>query len=184
HVTSTHLAASLRLKNIRFTPFFRLKYLTFASNSAHTMTFNESKIEIAAPPAKVREILLNFSAYPEWHTEWIKSIEIQENEKTGKSLITGDKVQVNIEGFKFIADVVENTDTLFSWQGPPVFTIAGLHKFHIEPTEDGAGTIFTQSETSKGFLSFLLSPSVLGKKLRADYEVFNRDLKARAEAST
>jgi len=182
------------------------------------MPFNESKIEIAAPPAKVREIvgsqfpllsqdnadhfqLLNFSAYPEWHTEWIKSIEIQENEKTSESLTKGDKVQVNVEGYKFVADVVvrilntcvmtqmltlkqENTETLFSWQGPPVFTIAGLHKFHIEPTEDGAGTIFTQSQTSTGFLSFLFSPSVFGKKLRADYEVFNRDLKARAEAST
>lgn len=182
------------------------------------MPFNESKIEIAASPAKVREIvgirlpllsqyhahhfqLLNFSAYPEWHTEWIKSIEIQGDEKTSESLTKGDKVQVNIEGYKFVADVVvrtlntcatismltikqENTTNLFSWQGPPVFTIAGLHKFHIEPTEDGAGTIFTQSETSKGFLSFLFSPSVLGKKLRADYEVFNRDLKARAETST
>ncbi|KAJ5813315.1 uncharacterized protein N7503_000065 [Penicillium pulvis] len=148
------------------------------------MPFNESKIEIAASPAKVREILLNFSAYPEWHTAWIKSIEIQGDEKTSESLTNGDKVQVNIEGYKFVADVVANTETLFSWQGPPVFTIAGLHQFHIEPAEDGAGTIFTQSETSKGFLSFLFSPSVLGKKMRADYEVFNRDLKARAETET
>ncbi|KAJ5608709.1 hypothetical protein N7528_009276 [Penicillium herquei] len=148
------------------------------------MPFNESKIEIAAPPAKVREILLDFSAYPEWHTEWIKGIEIQEKEKTSASLTAGDKLKVNIEGYNFVADVLENTENLFSWQGPPVFTIAGLHKFHIEPTEDGTGTIFTQSETSKGFMSFLLSPSILGKKLRADYEVFNRDLKARAEAST
>ncbi|KAJ5560671.1 hypothetical protein N7513_003070 [Penicillium frequentans] len=182
--TSTHLAASFSQK-LAFHPFLRLKYFAFAPKSADIhMPFNESKIEIAASPAKVREILLNFSAYPEWHTEWIKYIEIQGDEKTSESLTKGDKVQVNIEGYKFVADVVENTETLFSWQGPPVFTIAGLHKFHIEPTEDGAGTIFTQSETSRGFLSFLFSPSVLGKKLRADYEVFNRDLKARAETST
>ncbi|KAJ5108188.1 hypothetical protein N7456_004863 [Penicillium angulare] len=147
------------------------------------MPFNESKIEIAAPPAKVREILLDFSTYPEWHTEWIKGIEVQETEKTGSALAAEDKIQVNIEGFKFVAKVLENTESLFSWQGPPVFTIAGLHKFHIQPTEDGTGTIFTQSETSKGFLSFLFSPSVFGKKMQADYEVFNRDLKARAEAS-
>ncbi|KAJ5724299.1 hypothetical protein N7488_002334 [Penicillium malachiteum] len=148
------------------------------------MPFNESKIEIAAPPAKVREILLDFSAYPEWHTEWIKRIEIQEKDKTSASLTAGDKLKVNIEGYNFVANILENTENLFSWQGPPVFTIAGLHKFRIEPTEDGTGTVFTQSETSKGFMSFLLSPSILGKKLRADYEVFNRDLKARAEALT
>ncbi|KAJ5953658.1 Polyketide cyclase/dehydrase [Penicillium verhagenii] len=147
------------------------------------MPFNESKIEIAAAPAKVREILLNFAAYPEWHTTWIKSIEIEEENKTSESLGTGDKVKVDIEGFKFVVEVVENTESHFSWQGPPVFTIAGSHKFHMEPTEDGAGTIFTQSETSKGLMSFLFSPSIFGKKMRADYDVFNRDLKARAEAS-
>lgn len=49
--------------------------------------------------------LLDFSAYPEWHTEWIKGIEIQEKEKTGTSLGAGDKIQVNIEGFKFVADI-------------------------------------------------------------------------------
>ncbi|OQD68671.1 hypothetical protein PENDEC_c032G01882 [Penicillium decumbens] len=113
------------------------------------MTYkNESSIEIAAPPTKVREVLLNFSAYPEWHTDFIKGIEIQEKDKTAQTLVAGDKVEVNIENFKFIAEIRANTEELFSWQGPPVFTIAGLHEFHMKPTEDG-GTIFTQSEELK-----------------------------------
>jgi hypothetical protein len=75
----------------------------------------------------------------------------------------------------------ENTETLFSWQGPPVFTIAGLHKFHMEPANDGASTVFTQTEDLKGLLAFIMSPSLLGKKMAAHFDIFHRDLKARAE---
>lgn len=124
--------------------------------------------------------------------------------------MNGDKVECNIEGWKFIAEirvgtralvllfnyvslpqlnandsshVKENSDGMFSWQGPPVLTIAGLHQFRIEPTKDGSATIFTQSEDLKGPLSFLMSPSLLGKKMAAHFAEFNRDLKARAEAA-
>lgn len=63
-----------------------------------------------------------------------------------------------------------------------MFTVAGLHKFHIEPAKDGAATTFTQTEDLKGLLAFLMSPSLLGKKMRAHFDIFHRDLKARAEA--
>ncbi|KAF3384748.1 Enoyl-CoA delta isomerase 3, peroxisomal [Penicillium rolfsii] len=148
-----------------------------------TMPRNESKIEIAAPPAKVREVLLNFPAYPEWHTDFIKGIKIQDESKKPESLVPGDKLECNIEGWKFVAEIRENSESMFSWQGPPVLTIAGLHQFRIEPTKDGAATIFTQSEDLKGPLSFLMGPSLLGKKMAAHFAEFNRDLKARAEAA-
>ncbi|KAJ5432729.1 Polyketide cyclase/dehydrase [Penicillium daleae] len=147
------------------------------------MPRNESKIEIAAPPAKVREVLLNFSAYPEWHTDFIKGVKIQEESKTPETLVNGDKLECNIEGWKFIAEIRENSEGMLSWQGPPVLTVAGLHQFRMEPTKDGTATIFTQSEDLKGPLAFLMGPSLLGKKMAAHFAEFNRDLKARAEAS-
>jgi hypothetical protein len=49
--------------------------------------------------------LLNFSAYPEWHTEWLKSIEPKDSTKTPQELSSGDKIEVNIENFKFVAEV-------------------------------------------------------------------------------
>ncbi|KAJ5152033.1 Polyketide cyclase/dehydrase [Penicillium capsulatum] len=149
------------------------------------MPYLESSIEINAPPAKVREIFLDFPAYPEWHTDWIKGIEIEDNadkSKTGLSLTAGDKVKCNIEGFSFVAEIKENSEQLLSWQGPPVFTIAGLHNFRFESAKDGTATVFTQSEQMKGLLSFAMSPSLLGRFMRADYDVFNKDLKTRAEA--
>lgn len=95
------------------------------------MTYkNESSIEIAAPPAKVREIvrhgrtwtevnkettdnpisqLLNFPAYPEWHTDFIKGVEVQAHNKTAQTLAPGDKVECNVEGFKFMAEIKVRT---------------------------------------------------------------------------
>lgn len=58
--------------------------------------------------------------------------------------------------------------------------IAGLHSFSFETASSG-GTVFTQSEEFSGPISFLMSPSLLGKKMLGQYERFNEELKARAE---
>ncbi|KAJ5587685.1 Polyketide cyclase/dehydrase [Penicillium hispanicum] len=147
------------------------------------MPFLERSIEIDAPPAKVREVFLNFEALSQWHTAWIKSLEVVDKSKTPQTLVAGDKVECNIENFKFVAEVQDNSETRFSWQGPPVFTISGLHEFRFEPIKDGAATLFTQTENLKGLMSFLMHPSLLGRQMKADYDVFNKDLKTRAEAS-
>ena len=98
-----------------------------------------STIEIAAPPAKVRDIvrswnrlsicgenkaliqfglqLLNFSTYPEWHTEWLKEIQAKDSNKTPQTLSSGDKIEVNIENFKFVAEVKVNNRILTYDQG-------------------------------------------------------------------
>ncbi|OQE96115.1 hypothetical protein PENNAL_c0001G09283 [Penicillium nalgiovense] len=176
--TSTHFPHK---NTIDLYPLSRASNLP--NHTTDKMVMITSTIEIAAPPAKVRDIFLNFSTYPEWHTEWLKSIELKDSTKTPQELASGDKIEVNIENFKFVAEVKDNTESLFSWQGPPVATIAGFHKFHFEPANDGASTVFTQSEDLKGLLAFIMSPSLLGKKMRAHFDIFHRDLKARAETA-
>ncbi|KAF3407906.1 hypothetical protein DPV78_001116 [Talaromyces pinophilus] len=147
----------------------------------------ETQIEIAAPPSKVREILLDFSKYPQWHTALIKLLEPEDSSKSLSSLKPGDKVKCNIDGMKFVADITgwkANSEKLFQWQGPPVYgLIAGIHSFHIEPANDGSSTIFKQTEKFSGPIAFLMAPSLLGKKMLGQYNQFNRDLKDYAEAS-
>lgn len=58
--------------------------------------------------------------------------------------------------------------------------IAGLHSFTFEAASSG-GTIFTQSEEFSGPISFLMRPSLLGRKMLGQYKRFNEELKARAE---
>ncbi|KAJ5098875.1 hypothetical protein N7532_005876 [Penicillium argentinense] len=147
------------------------------------MPRNESSIEIAAPPSKVREVILNFPALSEWHKDHIRRIAVQDKSKNPESLVPGDKLDVDIEGTKFVAEVKENSENLFAWQGPPVFTVAGFRQFKMEPTKDGTATIFTQSEDLEGLLAWLMSPSLLGKKMKAHFDMFNNDLKTRAEST-
>jgi hypothetical protein len=61
--------------------------------------------------------LLNFSAYPAWHTEWLKEIQVKDSNKTPQTLSSGDKIEVNIENFKFVAEVKVNNRILTYDQG-------------------------------------------------------------------
>ncbi|PYI07146.1 hypothetical protein BO78DRAFT_313869 [Aspergillus sclerotiicarbonarius CBS 121057] len=143
----------------------------------------ETQTEIVASPAQVRKALLDFSKYPEWHTSFIKLLQPEDESKSLRSLQPGDKVKCDIDGMKFTAEIKENSDSLFQWQGPPVFgLIAGLHSFHMEPANNGSSTIFKQTEEFSGPISFLMSPSLLGRKMLGQFGEFNKDLKDRAEA--
>ncbi|THC98885.1 hypothetical protein EYZ11_001663 [Aspergillus tanneri] len=142
----------------------------------------ETHIEIAASPAIVRDVLLDFSKYSEWQS-FIKLLEPEDSSKTLQSMEPGDKIKCDVDGMKFTAEIKENSDRLFQWQGPPVFgLIAGLHSFHIEPANNGASTVFKQTEQFTGPISFLMSPSLLGKKILGQFHQYNKDLKARAES--
>ncbi|KAH8703433.1 hypothetical protein BGW36DRAFT_443635 [Talaromyces proteolyticus] len=120
----------------------------------------EAQIEIAAPPSKVREILLDFSKYPQWHTTLIKLLNPEDSSKLLSALKPGDKVKCNFDDMKFVANITANSENPFQWQGPLVH---GLIKF-------------------MGPISFLMTPSVLGKKMVRQYNKFNSDLKYYAEA--
>ncbi|EED13043.1 conserved hypothetical protein [Talaromyces stipitatus ATCC 10500] len=163
----------------------------------------ETQIEIAAAPSRVREIvrnpfpffscrrlkhfkqLLDFSKYPQWHTSLIKLLEPEDNSKSFSSLQPGDKIKCNIDGMEFVADIMANTEKLFQWQGPLVYSlISGLHSFHFESANnDGSSTIFRQTEKFTGPIAFLMVPSLLGRKLLGQYNRFNRELKVYAEGS-
>lgn len=149
--------------------------------------------------------LLDFASYPDWQkSSLIRSLEPEDSTRTLATLQPGDKIKCDIDGMKFTAVIKvnfhlrmristatfmqltrdrrqENSERLFQWQGPPVMgLIAGLHSFGFATTESG-GTIFTQTEQFSGPISFLMGPSLLGRKMLGQYRKFNEELKARAE---
>lgn len=65
----------------------------------------------------------------------------------------------------------------------PVYgLVAGLHTFEFNPsTTTPGGTTFIQKEEYSGLLAFLMTPSLLGKKIKGQFERFNADLKGRVE---
>ncbi|PYI20226.1 hypothetical protein BO99DRAFT_457161 [Aspergillus violaceofuscus CBS 115571] len=160
--------------------FYRARYPSLITHLSVTMI--ETQVEIAAPPSKVREVLLDSSRYPEWHTSLIHRLEAKDSTKTLATLIPGDVIRCDIDGMKFDAEITENSENLFQWQGPPVAgLIAGLHSFYMLSTKDGSATILKQTEEFTGVLAFLMGPSLLGRKLVGQYRRFNADLKRRVE---
>ncbi|PYH94061.1 hypothetical protein BO71DRAFT_326290 [Aspergillus ellipticus CBS 707.79] len=143
----------------------------------------ETQIKIAAPPAKVRDVLLDFASYPQWHTSnLIRQLEPEDAAKTLVALQPGDKIKCDVDGMKFTAEIRETSSQQLQWQGPPVLgLIAGLHSFRFDESESG-GTVFSQTELFTGPISFLMSPSLLGRKMLGQYKLFGEEIKARAEA--
>lgn len=48
---------------------------------------------------------MNFRNYPYWHYGFMERIEIQDKNKTPQTLAEGDKIEVTMQKFKFIAEI-------------------------------------------------------------------------------
>lgn len=137
-----------------------------------------TEIIVQASSAKVWEILLDFSRYPEWNN-FIK--EIRGHAKPGAKL----EVLIYPPGgnpmkFKPLVQSVEN-EQKFSWKGKLLFAglFDGEHVFEIQQIGPKA-VKFIHSETFSGILVPLLSSALA--KTKAGFELMNSELKSRAES--
>ena len=137
-----------------------------------------SEVVIFAPPARVWDVLSNFSAYPEWNA-FIPSA-------TG-TLEKGARLTVRIAPpggvpVTLTPKIIQLTPgSRLTWRGrlfaPGVFD--GEHDFSLA-ARDSYVTRFTQSETFKGILVPLLASS-LNRNVHVGFEQMNAALKRRAE---
>jgi hypothetical protein len=141
------------------------------------MKIIDTFIEIAAPPSRVWEVLMNFETYSEWNP-FITSI-------SGSGRV-GDKLTVRIQppgksGMTFKPTVlVSNTEHEFRWKGK--LFISGLfdgeHHFRLEPA--GEGTLLHHGERFTGLLVPLLSGTFPATE--QGFNEMNQELKTRAES--
>jgi hypothetical protein len=138
------------------------------------------EIEIDAPPARVWEVITDFSAYAEWNP-FIRRL--------SGELREGARLEVRIEPpggramtFKPAVRAVEPNREL-RWLGrllvPGVFD--GEHSLRIEPL-DGGRSRFVQSERFSGVLVALVKGTMA--KTEAGFEQMNAALKARVERAS
>lgn len=138
----------------------------------------ETSITIAATPARVWSILMDFQGYPDWNP-FIRSISGQA--KVGGAL----DVSVQPPGHavsRFRPRVVEaEPERLLAWRGtlpvPGLFT--GEHRFTLDNA--AGGTLFRQTESFSGLLVPFVG-SIL-KATEAGFSNMNEALKARAEVA-
>ncbi|KAL4913866.1 hypothetical protein BDW62DRAFT_205128 [Aspergillus aurantiobrunneus] len=159
-----------------------------------------TSIEIAAPPATVRNKFLDFSSIPTYTPNgFVHSIAPTDPAIAPANLKPGDKLNcaMGYGKMKFSPVVVENTGAEFSWKGsvPGVFT--GVHAFRFEEipspagstVEAGARTKLVHEEVFTGLLSGLMGDGWLGGLLgmheqsKKGFEGFNADFKKWVESS-
>ena len=138
----------------------------------------DTAVSIAAPPARVWQVLTDFARYPEWNP-FIRAIEGRA--EAGARL----KVEIEAAGKRHVFRplVLQATEgRCLRWLGrvgfPGLFD--GEHDFFLEA--EGAGTRLRQEESFQGFLVPLLWRDV-GPATQAGFEAMNAALKARAEGA-
>ncbi|KAK8127638.1 hypothetical protein PG984_008746 [Apiospora sp. TS-2023a] len=143
--------------------------------------FNRAEIEIRAPPALVRTVLMDFPRYRDWTHKSRWSITA---DKSVQDLKAGDSLRVDLGGMFFRPTLVDITEDSFTWDGSLWGLLVGRHYFHVLPSEKTPGsTLFVQKEDWTGPLSV---PLRLGKKKQWDHgpgwDMFNEDIKAECES--
>jgi hypothetical protein len=137
----------------------------------------QSNIEINAPAARVREVLLNFDDYPNWNPFIVK---VDGPVAQGRDVTVTVK-PVGKDPISGRTTVVSLTASRLEWIGslavPGLFR--GDHEFVIEEL-DSNRTLFRQNERMGG----LIIPFFDFKPEQAGFILMNEALKAKAEGNS
>ncbi|KAI5357880.1 putative polyketide cyclase/dehydrase, START-like domain superfamily [Septoria linicola] len=147
------------------------------------MVYLHTQIEIAAPPGKVREVLLDFSQMPSWlHGPGIRNVQVKDAAKTGTAIEAGDVLITHIDKTTFEPVVLVNDSSELKWRGSIPYIFTGDHSFQFKKSETNeGGTTFVNEENFSGALSFLMLQWVMGASAKKSFEALNGDLKRRVE---
>ncbi len=139
-----------------------------------------AQIDIAASPAEVWSVLMDFGSYGRWNP-FITRIE--------GTADVGDRLLVRLQppggrGITMHPKVTDHDpDRTFAWLGvlgvPHLFD--GAHRFELVPIDAGRGTRLVQSERFRGALVRPLRRSLLPRTLRG-FEAMNRALAEQVSA--
>ncbi|QKX64086.1 uncharacterized protein TRUGW13939_11259 [Talaromyces rugulosus] len=144
-----------------------------------------AQIEIAASPKIVRAAFLDFSRVKKT-TGW--EIEVKGPAKKETELKKGDRVNVNINGFKFSPIVRENSPEMFMWDGtiPGLgFILSGKHHFYFLPSEvNTGGTTLIQKEYFTGLVTMVWPGKDTQKWSIEQWNEFNEAFKKDIEQSS
>ncbi|MCJ1450963.1 hypothetical protein MMC28_001297 [Mycoblastus sanguinarius] len=112
---------------------------------------------------------LDFPRISEGHEGLVKSLTPVST--SDEDLAIGS-LDCKLEGIQFISTIKENSPTCLQWQGPPIYgLIAGLHTHPFVPSAKTSGsTDFIQDEEYTGMLAFAMSPSLVGRRIKGQFD--------------
>jgi uncharacterized protein YndB with AHSA1/START domain len=137
----------------------------------------EQSVDIAAPPARVWEIMADVERWP----EWTASVQRLERLEPGP-LAVGASARIKQPGFMAarwrVTSIEPGREFVWETKPYPGATVAGRHRVEVQG-EGGARV--TLSITSSGPLAPLMAP-LLGPVSRRNLRIEAEGLKKRAEA--
>ena len=135
-----------------------------------------TSIEIDAPHDVVWSVLTDFSSMPEWSSSFqgLEGDFRDGGRVTARFRMMGFEQRFDHE-LKFFEDGVQ-----FGWSDPLGAGFTDRHVYRVEPLLNGRARL-VQSDEPHG-PSVRVFGGVIGRQTVAAYQVFNRELKARAEA--
>ncbi|GES61130.1 activator of Hsp90 ATPase 1 family protein [Aspergillus terreus] len=141
-----------------------------------------TEIEIEAPPSVAREAFLNLAAIPTYHTEFLKQVVPQNQEK--KDIEPGDRLTVIAGNMTFTPVVEVNSSTEFTWRGTlgSTWLFTGAHSFKFLPAGEGdQKTRFVHAEEFGGVLVPVFS-LLSAASTEKGFQRFNEDFKKYVES--
>ncbi|KAK9897161.1 hypothetical protein P389DRAFT_168899 [Cystobasidium minutum MCA 4210] len=152
-----------------------------------------TSIEINAPPAHVRQTLLDFPSVPQWSKTHIQSIEVvkpapsttSESSSAIDGPAVGSQLKVAIPSMTFTPVVVTNTPDEFAWLGSfaiPKVVFDGRHSFVFNAKGENK-TELVQTENFTGVLCSLMKWTSMGADTEKGFKAFNEEIKKRCEES-
>ncbi|KAF2216469.1 hypothetical protein CERZMDRAFT_93760 [Cercospora zeae-maydis SCOH1-5] len=140
------------------------------------MVHISTSIEIAAPPEKVRAVLLDFPQSSTWLSgPGITSIGIKphptdasQTKSDPYTLAPGDILINELNhSTKFSPTILVNTPEELQWEGRIPYIFTGKHSFQFRKSEiTEGGTTFVNEEDFSGALGWVMSEWVLGKQTK------------------
>ncbi|KAL5085625.1 hypothetical protein Trisim1_010108 [Trichoderma cf. simile WF8] len=142
-----------------------------------------TQIEIAATPAAVRSVFIDFARYTQWQQGW--KFEPADSNKRALDLKPGDGLKVKMNGTSMQLIVMENSADSFQWEGSLLGLMKGVHQFHFTPSKiNPGGTTFIHKEDLTGILITLSAPLWSSREINpSSWNQFNSDLKKEVEKS-
>ncbi|KAL7912341.1 hypothetical protein GGI35DRAFT_492237 [Trichoderma velutinum] len=142
-----------------------------------------TQIEIAATPAAVRSVFMDFARYAQWQQGWV--LQPADSGKQPLDLKPGDGLKVKMNGTSIQPIVMENSADSFQWEGSLLGLVKGVHQFHFIPSEvNPGGTTFIHKEDLRGVLITLSSPLWSSREINpSSWNQLNSDLKKEVEKS-
>jgi uncharacterized membrane protein len=109
-------------------------------------------IEVAAPPADVREVALALEEYPDWVTG-VKSVDVTEQDEDGRPVLANFVAEAMVKEISYTLRYEYELENGFTWSAVPGRDIKAMEgSYEFNETEDGRTEVLYALKVEPAFI--------------------------------